>query len=355
MSTCFHFRARGTLSLFAFVALGLTAPAVVPHLFAQDAEHDTPLLSGGIAFLTSTPGGNTTYMPLIEPLIAAPVGSHLLIESRAALLETFSPGTSGYNHTHFVGLTYLQGDYIANPHLTVVGGSFLLPFNTYNERLSPVWIGNFQDGPLIASLGLLNTGTGVGGELRGSAVSNSTYSIDYSTWFSARSGNSQFSSERSFGGRSSLYLHDQRLEMGLSYDRSLQGTQENFYGAHLWWEPKYTAFRFRSEAARGHHAQGYWFELDYRTRAFGGLDSFIGRFEPVFRMQQTFRRDTIVSDGLPLVNTQRADFGLDYNLPHNTRILTSYSRQFSSTGNENIWQTGIVYRFLFPTWKGHGL
>jgi hypothetical protein len=69
-------------------------------------------------------------------------------------------------------------------------------------------------------------------------------------------------------------------------------------------------------------------------------------------MQQTFRRDTVESDSLPLVDTRRADFGLDYNLPHNTRILTSYSRQFASNGNRNIWQTGIVYRFLFPTWKG---
>jgi len=52
------------------------------------------------------------------------------------------------------------------------------------------------------------------------------------------------------------------------------------------------------------------------------------------------------------VNTQRADFGLDYNLPHNTRIFSSYARQFSSTGNRNVWETGIVYRFLFPAWKG---
>ena len=145
---------------------------------------------------------------------------------------------------------------------------------------------------------------------------------------------------------------DQRLEIGLSYDRLLQGVHENFYGAHVWWEPKDTAFRLRSEFSRGHHAQGYWVEADYRTQAFGGLDSWIGRFEPVFRMQQTFRRDTVASDGLPKVNTQRADFGLDYNLPHNTRILTSYSRQFSSTRDTNIWETGLVYRFLFPTWKG---
>lgn len=333
------------------IALGLSILCGTRHGVAQD----TPLLSGGVGFLTSTNGGNTTYQPIIEPLIAAPIGQHLLIESRAALLETFAPkgnGQSGYDHTHFVGLTYLQGDYIVSPHITFVGGSFLLPFGTYNERLSPIWISNFQDGPLISNLGLMSTGTGLGGMLRGSAISRNKYSIDYAAYFSARSGNEQFNAKRSSGGRASLYLPEQRLEIGLSYNRLLQGTQENFYGAHVWWEPKDTAFRLRSEFARGHHAQGYWIEADYRTQAFGGLDSFIGRFEPVFRMQQTFRRDTVVSDGLPLVNTQRADFGLDYNLPHNTRIITSYARVFSSTGNRNIWETGIVYRFLFPAWKG---
>jgi hypothetical protein len=58
------------------------------------------------------------------------------------------------------------------------------------------------------------------------------------------------------------------------------------------------------------------------------------------------------SMGLPSVDTQRADFGLDYFLPHNTRINTSYSRQFASTGNGNIWKTGLIYRFMFPAWPG---
>ncbi|MGC1784163.1 MAG: hypothetical protein WA708_16695 [Acidobacteriaceae bacterium] len=290
-------------------------------------------------------------MPIIEPLIDVPIGSRFLIESRAALGDTLSPNGNGYSHSHFIALTYLQGDYFLSPHVTVVAGSFLIPFNTYNDRLSPIWISNFQDGPIISGIGVM-TGTGVGGMLSGSAIARRKYSISYNGWFSTRSGNMQFDSERGSGGRVSLYLPEKGLEVGLSYDRQLQGTRENFYGAHLWWEPANTAFRLRSEFARGHHAQGYWAEADYRTQAFGGLDSWIGRFEPLFRMQQTFRRDTIVSDGVPLVNTQRADFGLDYNLPHNTRILTSYSRQFSSSGNENIWETGIVYRFLFPIWKG---
>jgi hypothetical protein len=333
--------------------LGL-ALAVLVTAHSGSAQ-DTPLISGGVGFFTSTNGGNTTYQPIIEPLIAAPLGQHVLVESRAALLESFAPngnGQSGYDHTHFVGLTYLQGDYIASRHVTIVGGYFLLPFNTYNERLSPIWIGNFQDGPLIASLGTFSSGSGLGGMIRGNAVSRNKYSIDYTWFYSSRSGNEQFNSKRGSGGRASLYLPDQRLEVGLSYDRLLQGTHENFYGAHVWWEPKDTAFRLRSEYGRGHHAQGYWVEADYRTKAFGGLESAIGRIEPVFRIQQTFRRDNIASDGLPPANTQRADFGLDYNLPHNTRILTSYARQFSATGNENVWETGVVYRFLFPAWKG---
>src|ERR1700735_2759223 len=188
------------------------------------AAQNTPALSGGVGFLTLTNAGNTTYTPIIEPLLAAPIGQHILIESRAALLETWAPsGNSaqpGYNHTHFVGLTYLQGDYIASPHLTIVGGSFLLPWQTYNERLSPIWIGNFQDGPIPSNIGLMNTGLGVGGQVRGSAISRRKYSVAYAAYFSGLSTNSQFSSERSAGGRTSLYLPEKGLEGGLSYSRA---------------------------------------------------------------------------------------------------------------------------------------
>jgi hypothetical protein len=339
----------------ARLALTIVSAAAIICATGSGAAQDTPLISGGVGFFTSTAGGNTSYLPIIEPLIVAPIGGKLLVESRATLLESFSPngnGQTGYSHSHFIGLSYLQGDFTGVPHITVVGGSFLLPFGTYNERLSPIWISNFQDGPLIQGLGLASTGVGVGGELRGSVISRRQYSVSYATWFSARSGNEQFNSQRSSGGRVSLYLPQERLEIGGSFDRALQGTRENFVGAHVWWEPANTAFRLRSEYAHGEHAHGYWVEADYRTQRFGGLESWIGRLEPVFRIQQSFRLDTSASDSLPLVNTQRADFGFDYNLPHNTRILTSYSRKFSSTGNDNVWETGIVYRFLFPTWKG---
>jgi len=350
LESSFHLTSRAAASIRG-VLLILGVLATVHSSLAQD----TPLISGGVGFFTQTNAGSTIYYPIVEPLLAAPIGQHVLVESRAALVEFFEPnggGVPGYNHSHFMGFTYLQGDFILSHHFTLVAGDYLVPFNTYNERLSPIWIGNFQDGPLVAGLSFSSTGSGLGGMLRGNAIQRNKYSIDYNYYYSARSANEQFGSSRGNGGRASLYLPYQRLELGLSYNRLLQGTHENFYGAHAWWEPKDTAFRLRSEFGRGHHAQGYWVEADYRTKAFGGLDSAIGRIEPVFRMQQTFRRDDVVSDGLPAANTQRADFGLDYNLPHNVRILSSYARQFSSTGNHNVWETGIVYRFLFPAWKG---
>ena len=329
----------------------ISALLCTSHCTAQD----TPLISGGVGFFTETNGGNTTYSPVISPVLAAPLGQHLLVESRAFIDESFFPkgsGQNGYTSSPFFGLTYLQLDYLATSHVTAVGGYFLIPFGTYNERLSPIWISNFQSAPLITSLGTMSSGSGVGGMLRGSAVSTPKFSIDYAAYFSANSTNVQFQAERSTGGRADLYFPEQRLELGASYGRLLQGTQNNYLGGHAWWEPAQTWFRLRSEYAHGPHSQGYWIEADYRMARFGGPDTLLGRIEPVFRLQQTFRNSPDPSDGLPSADTQRADFGLDYRLPHEVRINTSYSRQFSSTGNVNVWETGIVYRFLFPVWKG---
>src|ERR1700744_1935371 len=92
------------IALLVFSVLGAALPAA-----AQDTL--TPLLSGGVGFFTSTNGGNTTYQPHIEPLIAAPITHRLLIESRGILLESFSPnGSTGYDHSHVASFVYLQGD-----------------------------------------------------------------------------------------------------------------------------------------------------------------------------------------------------------------------------------------------------
>jgi hypothetical protein len=331
----------------------ITAMSLVsgPEIAAQE----TPLISGGAGFVTSTNSGNTTYIPVISPLLAAPIGNHILVESRATILESFFPkgnGQSGYTSSSFLGLSYLQMDYLANPHLTIVAGEFLTPFGTYNERLTPIWISNFESAPLIFPLGTMGTASSVGGMLRGSAFSNGKMSLDYAGYFSAASTNEQFNSERSSGGRASLYLPKSSLEIGASYGRLLQDTHQNFEGVHVWWEPADALLKLRSEYAHGPHSQGYWMESEFHLARSSSANAFRRGLQPVFRWQQTFRSSPDSSDGLPSADTNRADFGLDFHFPHEIRINSSYSRQFSSAGNSNIWETGIVYRFLFPTWRG---
>ncbi|HEX3894490.1 MAG TPA: hypothetical protein VHW46_18075 [Terracidiphilus sp.] len=345
------FSSRPLRHIAAALALSTGMSAVVSDASAQD----TPLISGGVGFFSSTNGGNTTYLPVLSPLLAAPIGSHVLVESRANLIESFfvkGNGQPGYTSAPFLNLTFLQGDFLVSPHLTIVAGDFLTPFGTYNERLSPIWIGKFEDGPLIIPLGTMGTDSSVGGMVRGSAISNAKFYVDYAAYFSTTSTNLQFNSERSSGGRASVYFPQTGLEVGGSYGRLLQGTHQNYSGLHVWWQPIDSPFHLRSEYAHGEHSQGYWVETDYRLSHFGGPDSAVGRLEPIFRMQQTFRNSPDPTDGLPSADTRRADFGLDYYLPHELRINTSYARQLSSTGNRNVWETGLVYRFLFPTWKG---
>jgi hypothetical protein len=318
------------------------------------AAQDTPLLSGGVGFFSRSNGGDSTFVPLIAPVLVAPLGNSFQIESRATISESFFPtggGQSGYDHAYFSAAQYMQLDYFATPHITIVGGFFLTPFGTYNERLSPIWIGNFQDGAIIFPIGT-GTGSGMGGMVRGSAISKANYSVDYAAYFSANSTNENFSAARSTGGRVDIYFPKIRLEVGTSYTRNLAAVETNSSGFHIWWEPPNTELKVRSEYAHSAHAQGYWIETDYRLSRFGGRESVIGRIEPLFRWQQFFRNSPDPTDEMPATDTNRVEFGLDYRLPHEVRILTSYGRQFTPIGDSNLWRAGIVYRFLFPAWKG---
>lgn len=342
----------GTLTKAARRASRYAGAALLLAGVSAALAQDTPLVSGSVAFLHGTNRGQMSFDPALMPVAVVPVKQHFVFESRGLFLETITPRPDKSDQTRLVrNLNYLQLDTLVGRHLTVIAGKFLTPFGTYNERLSPIWIGNFQDGPLIVSLGN-NGSAGVGGELKGSLFATGAMSADYAAFFQSNVSNSQFKSSRATGGRINFYLPSSGLEFGASYDHMFQGAHPNTVGTHLWWEPHGTPFLFRSEYAHTTHSQGYWFETGYRLSRIHGPESWIGRAEPLFRMQQTFRSGADGTDGLPAVNTQRADFGLDYYLPHEVRINTSYTRQFSPAGNGNIWKTELVYRFLFPAWPG---
>lgn len=341
-----HLRQMLTACLPALCALLLSTLAL-----AQEAPY-VPLISGGIGILSSTNQGFTFVQPVVAPVLEFPLGP-VLIESRAdlrGLVQQSGPNGS-FEGSFTATLEYLQADYIANRHLTITAGRYLTPFGTYNERLTPIWIRNLQDAPLIFGLGTRTSGSSLGGMVRGNAFDNRRVQINYVGYFSADRRSGQFQAGRSVGDRVDLVLPDKRLEIGTSYQRFLEGEHANFVGAHLWWLPWRSPLQVRSEYAHGPHAQGYWIESAYRLSQIGGLNSLIGRFEPVFRFQQTFRNSPGQGDGLPSADTQQADFGFDYHLPHEVRLNTSYSRTFSNS-NGNIWDISLTHRFVFPAWRG---
>jgi hypothetical protein len=335
-------------SLFALL-LSLSAA------WAISAQSSTPIISGGVQYLSTTSGGVTVFQPTISPVVTIPFGDHWLIESRGTFDEFISreDGATGpYHSLTFSSVDYLQLDYVANSHLTIVVGDFLTPFNIYNERIAPIWIHNLSDAPLIAGIGTRTSGSSEGGMLRGVAVSHKDWQLNYVAYFSALVSAHQFNAGRSAGGRVGTFIPSKRLEIGMSFQRFLQDQHLNSWGTYLVWQPSSAPLDLRAEYAHTRGGQGYWIEGAYRFSRFRGPDSWLGRLQAIGRVQQFYLGTPSPDDANPGADTQQVDFGLNYYLPHNLRLNTSYGRQFSSLGNSNIWNFQITYRFLFPLLPG---
>ncbi len=150
-----------------------------------------------------------------------------------------------------------------------------------------------------------------------------------------------------------VFFPDARLEIGTSYQRTLQDQHMSSVGNDISWTPYSVPLDVKGEWARSLSGYGYWIQAAYRFSHFGGGNSAIGRLEPVFRMQQFFRSQQVAGDSLPATNTRQPQFGLNYYLPHDIRLNASYGRQLiSHSTDSNFWEFGITYRFLFPMWPG---
>lgn len=339
----------------AFTRIALAIALLLAAAVGASAQGNTPIISGGIQYENATAGGATVFAPIISPVVTIPIGDRWLIESRGSFEELIfrEDGTSGpYHAITFSSVDYLQLDYLVNPHMTIVVGDFLTPFNIYNERVAPIWIHNFNDAPLIAGIGTRTSGSSEGAQLRGVAVARKNWELNYSAYFSTLVNARQFASGRTAGGRVGVFVPGQRLEVGLSYQRFLQDLHLNSVGTYVVWQPQSTPLEVRAEYAHSRGGQGYWLEGAYRLSHVRGPDSWIGRLQPIARVQQFYTGTPSAGDANPPVDTQRVDFGFNYYLPHNIRANASYGRQFSSLGNANVWELQISYRFLFPLLPG---
>lgn len=312
-----------------------------------------PVFSAGMGFITPFEGGQPHLDPLISPVFLVPLGDHWLIESRDTFESDLStpPGSNTFHGTVEKAVDYLQLDYIANPYITVTVGRYLTPFGIYNERLYPIWIRDLQSDPLILPLGTGPSGAGTGAMARGGFRISPAVNLNYAAYFSVLSTISRLDSDRLAGGRVGLFFPGPRLEIGTSFQHLLQDDHSNAFGFHFEWQPAAVPLDLRSEYARSSQGSGYWIEPAYRLSQITKEQDFFSRVQLVGRMQQYFVGNAPAEDPLP-VEIKQFEFGVNYYFRSDLRAVSSYGRQFSALGNENIWTVGLTYRFVLPL--GHG-
>ncbi|HXW56015.1 MAG TPA: hypothetical protein VEJ67_09720 [Candidatus Cybelea sp.] len=351
------------------VATALVLLALGPRVAAQtdpsDSANDSPkpipLFSAGMGFVTPFEGGQPHLDPLVSPVFLVPLGDHWLVESRDTFESDLStpPGSDAFHGVVEKEVDYLQLDYVANPYLTVTVGRYLTPFGIFNERLYPIWIRNLQTDPLILSIGTGPSGAGTGAMARGGFPLSPKVNVNYAAYYSTQINQSPVDSYRAAGGRAGLFFPGPRLEIGTSFQRLLQDEHSNAFGFHFEWQPPAIPLDVRSEYARSYLGSGYWIESGYFLSQIRKAQDEFRKVQLVGRMQQYFVPPTYGpgpygdSDwSVPWWNTQEFDFGLNYYFRYNLRFVSSYGRQFSSWGNENIWTLGLTYRFVVPLGPG---
>jgi len=336
---------------------GLTVLLVVMTIAARglaqtDEDKPIPILTGNIGTFSFVTGGQNLIDTQINPVLLVPMGEHWLIESRAEFEGEFQrlPGGGPYAGPVDKHVDYAQVDYIANPYVTVTVGRFLTPFGIFNERLYPVWIRFLQPDPLILPI---NTAPSDGAMFRGGFAVSPAANLNYAIYGSlTHIGIDSVDSERHVGGRIGFFFPGPRLEIGGSWQKTLQDDRKNAFGFHMGWQPSKLPLSIRSEYAHSFDGSGYWAEGAYRLSQVHFWQKAMRRTELVARGQQFFvgaiGSDAEADLDLPSANIREADFGVNYFFTDGFKGIVSYGRQLSSEGNFNQWSFGLAYRFLIP-------
>ncbi|MCH9035533.1 MAG: hypothetical protein IID42_13700 [Planctomycetes bacterium] len=224
----------------------------------------------------------------------------------------------------FVELDYAQVSYLLNDYVTITGGKFLIPFNTFWERWHPSWINKSATIPLMYERGLIGP-TGLGVQVRGgfpigkTKLNYAAYYVngpDFENTSFGTAGHLGFENFRdnnngkSFGGRVG-FLPIPELELGYSFLTGRVGDSgSRFSGVDTFIHGIDFSYNREIEAIKGRldlRAEAIWVDTD---RAI-----FTGPFNPFtfdnkrsgWFVQAAYRptlSDFTFWDGLELKNTE---------------------------------------------------
>ena len=342
-------RLQTLVVLAGVVGLLLAPPSSAQGVDDEDVK-PIPILQGSAALISNFDGGQPEIHPIVTPVVLLPLGQRWLFETRATfendLVEV--PGRPGFHGGPVQKeVEYAQLDFIANKYVTVSVGRFLTPFGVYNERLYPAWVRNLQSDPLILPIGIGPSNASTGAMIRGGFKARPQFDINYTVYFSTLVTTTPLDSDRFAGGRAGIFVPKARLEVGGSFQHLLQQERSNLFGFHAIWQPTELPLDIRWEYARSKRGSGYWLEPAYKLTQLPFWQNEMRRTQLVARYQQFFTGQ-LVSDALPPVNTKQFEFGVNYYFMDGLKFTTNYGRQFSSTGNKNVWTLGLTYRFVVP-------
>jgi|SRR5215470_6475615 len=338
-------------SLFV-VSVPLALSAGAQPTTERPVESPIPVITGNFNFQSTFQPGMKMLMPEFDPVVLVPIGNKLLVESEYEMSTNLSD-TGGHWGPAVIehGFEYLQLNYIASRHLTFTVGRFLTPFGIFRERLHPMWIRNIAADPLIFPM---NDNSSNGGMVRGVTRITEKANLTYAGYFSALTRNSQLQADRRTGLRTSLFIPEKHLEIGVSFARVLSDTHYNQIGGDVTWTLKKVPLDFRAEYEQSTLlGKGYWIEAAYHLNRLGH-NQFFRNSLVAFRQEQYWVPSAAhlpvaqsLVEGLPDTNTKAPTLGYTYTMHNGVRFDASYGRNLADANSENhnLWTVGLTYRF----------
>lgn len=309
-------------------------------------EKPIPVVSGDLSFNTQFAPGQQDMLPVFAPVFLVPIAKRGLIQAEFEMeAEAVHNSDTGWDPVPVSkSLEYAEFDYFVNRYLTLVGGRFAEPFDIYKERMDARWIRNLQEPPLIFSY---SDQSGNGGEVRGGIPLSSKLDLNYTGYFSAATSGEIAGSNRMVGFRTSVFLPGPRMEIGFSFNHTLQDVHATGFGTDFTWNLRKLPLDVRAESLISpDEGSGYWVEGAWRLTS-SRFPRWLRQSQAVLRGEQYFTPSKALEDTeLPTVDTTRVFLGWNLYLAKALRLSTAYGRQFADGGNHNLWDIGINFRIL---------